>query len=87
MFYFVLSQIHEISVTSMPVQNENAGSTGCQKITICSGLYNNGPHRVIEHSTIRRYEFVGETVSLLVGFEVSAAQAKHSGSLAFPSAC
>ena len=47
----------------------------------CSGLNENGPHRLIGTGNIRRCGFVGGSVSLGVGFVISEAQSRSSDSL------
>ena len=47
----------------------------------------NGPHSLIGNGTVGRCVLVGVSVSLGMGFEVSDAQARSSGSLSLPAAC
>ena len=45
------------------------------------GLSENGPHMLIGNDTVRRVGLVGGSASLRVGFGVSEAQARPSGSV------
>ena len=56
-------------------------------LPLFGGLNENGPHRFRRRGAIKKGSLVGGSISLGVGFEVSKAQARPSGSLSLPAAC